>query len=308
MSKVTALFVATTAITGIVTAYLWQQLHEERQVTAQLRERETQLELALAQNSAVVVAPMLSATISSPKQVVATVPEASRSAPTDPSMQTAAMAVLRQSREGQLAQLRMSLPGAYPDLARELKLTSEQAAALFDLLADQQLEVSNQVSAGMSEEARREFARVKREAVIKHQAALELQLGPEKYRQYRQYQQTLPSRMQIQAVRTTLEATLNPLTDYQQTSLLVSLTDEQKRWDEEARLRLYSGRAEQTQLESMRESLKVAEESNRRVLEAAQSYLNQQQLAALRNSMEQRLRMIRAAVAAQVVQPDTFQR
>lgn len=306
MPKVASLFAATTAIAAIVAVSLWLQLHRERQLAARQRERGMQLELALAPKPRAATAPIPSTSIPSVQDGAPTTTRRSQVTPAGQRMllQSIESQQDAQSREARLAQLRLHIPRAFPDLAQELDLTSEQASALLDLLAEQQLEAMVPVPAGGTEEARQEAVRARREAALRQQDALESRLGREKYGKYREYQQALPARRQVADVQAALAATMSPLTEDQRTSLVASLASEQKRANEEALFRSRADPTPRARQEQLQEGLKATEEAYRRVLESAQYYLNPQQLAVLRGSMEQRTRMTRAASLGPGGQPD----
>jgi len=123
------------------------------------------------------------------------------------------------------------------------------------------------------------------------------------YSQVRQYIDEHPA---IEQARRALEAysamvaTTSPLSDDQSAALLATLTAEQKRRQEEYRLRAYPWRDQQAQLAFEAETIEATELRNRRVIESASAYLDEQQLAVIQDSMTRNVDSARSRLQARV--------
>jgi len=311
MPRLTPLFAATTVVAAIIAGYLWKQLDAERVANAQLQQRLAQFDMnpppprrSDAPRVAAAAAPSQAQAPAAPVQAAA--------ARTSGNAARAALSINIRDlfkdpdyREAQRAQLRMQLPQNYPDLAKELGLTPAEAGAFFDLLARQQVDLlANSLSSSEdSDEVRQAAQRAAAELSRTQQGEIEGLLGASKYQQWKDYQQTLGARQQVNQLRTTLASAGQPLADDQAAPLLATLTAEQKRRAEEARSRTYPTDPA-AQLDFEEQNLKDTEASNNRVLDAAQSFLSAAQLAALKSSMTQQLAMSRAFQKARRAQLD----
>jgi hypothetical protein len=316
MPRLTPLFVATTSVAVIVSAYLWQQLRTARESNDQMQDRITQLEIAQQRASRDEPARATTA-MALPPVTAAVCPPAPAAMPPAPAAKTAPASAARSLavsirellkdpdyREAQRAQMRMTMPQRYPDLAKELGLSPAETDALFDLLARQQVDqMAVTFTTDDSEAVRQETMRAANELARNQQNELESQLGPARYQQFKDYQQTLGARQQVSQLRTTLSTAGYPLSDDQAAPLLATLTAEQKRRTEELRARASPTLGDpRGQLDFQEQNLKTQEQSNQRVLDAAQSYLTADQLAALKGSLTQQLSLQRAFLKAQRAQ------
>jgi hypothetical protein len=301
---------------GIVSATLWRELRTERALTAQLRD---QLEASQASSTtgalpalARVTPPPVSgadATSTGPapgKDEPATAPAPQRA----PQLDVASLLASQQEmmkdpeyRKARLMQTRMQLPQNYPGLIDALGLSPEEAGKLFDLLAEQQLEMSdvsmfaatvNGVApdpAVMQDSARRRM-----EMQGRHDEALSNMLGG-RYTQWQDYQQTRGARQQVVQLGRALEGAGLALTSDQSRSLTDAYVAEQRRMRDERQQLISSltqgGTMDQNRMRE--EQLKLQAESNRRTLEAARPHLSAQQYSALQASLEQQMVMSRAS-------------
>jgi hypothetical protein len=319
MPRLTPLFAATTCISVVVSGYLWQQLRVERESGAQLRERVTQLEVAQqrsrqagsVQQTAALLQPEKAAPPAAPQPQTPVAAQTLAARPATTAARGPVSLNMRDLlkdpdfRESQRVQLRLSMPQNYPELGKELGLSPAETDALFDLLAKQQIDqmASASFSPDDSEEVRQAARRAAEELSRANQAELEAMLGPTKMQQWKDYQQTLGARQQVAQLRTLLANSGNPLSEDQARPLQAAIAAEQKRRSDEARGRSYPTDP-RAQLDFEEENLKAQEQSNNRVIEAAQSYLSSQQVAALKSTLTQQLGMSRAFAKARRAQLD----
>lgn len=301
---------------GVVAVNLWRELRAERVLTAELR---TQLNgsqpaqwtpASEGMQSAPLPAPggMSSpANEARPEQTAAAVEGARPPAQTAPVADVARLILNQQEmmkdpeyRKARLAQTRMSLPQNYPGLVEELGLTPEEADRLFNLMAENQMEMSDLTMAtatfnGVPPDpaAVEEVNRRRPEMQRRQEEALMSMLGSARYSQYQEYQQSRPARQQVVQLNRALEGVGLPLTPEQSRPLTAAYIAEQKRQREDTQ-RLMSGRSVQDVARMQEERFELQAESNRRMLEAARPHLSTQQLETMKASLEQQLTMNRA--------------
>lgn len=322
MPRLTPVFAFTTVVAGVLAFQFWQQLRAERERTAELNERVMQLELARpsvgaqAQSLPPVDAPLAAALGSpsgEPGVSVASGPAAAggaQAARGSPAVLNLAELMNDPAfREAQREQLRAALPQNYPGLAEELGLTAQEAAALFDLLSKHQTTMlGNMAPAGPADEsAVRAMQAAAQEMRRSQEAELAELLGSSRYEQWKEYQQTLPSRQRVERLRAVLASGESPLREDQAKSLVTVLASEQKRRAEQAgnvaaRPAVTDPRAA---MELEEENLRRTEESNRRVLENARYHLDGAQVAVLDRMLQQELTMSRAFQGARRTQMES---
>jgi hypothetical protein len=301
---------------GVVAVNLWRELRAERVLTAELR---TQLNGGQAATWApasggMQAAPLpASGSVPTPGTEVRSEQLAAAAEGARPPAQTAQIAdvarlVLNQQemmkdpeyRKARLAQTRMSLPQNYPGLAEELGLTPEEADRLFNLLAENQMEMTDlSMTAatinGVAPDpaAMEEVNRRRPEMQRRQEEALMSMLGSAKYSQYQEYQQTRAPRQQVVQLNRALEGIGLPLTPEQSKPLTAAYIAEQKRQRDEQRA-MFTARGPQDAARMQEERFELQAESNRRILEAARPHLNSQQLETMKASLDQQLAMNRA--------------
>ncbi len=264
----------------IAAVHLWQQLRAERELTAQLRARpEASTTLASGQ-----LLPTGGVPAGSPA-VVATALHP---------QQACRARECRQLRTGQCgeAQNQCEVRPAADALSGSREgagLTSEEAEAFYDLLMKQEADLrpavllrSLQGSNGAID--MRELQRRRTELEKTQAAELEAQLGPARSRQWQEYQKTVEARRRVNELTMTLSTT-SPLTEEQSAPLLANVMAEHKRRTEEQTLRGPAPADPRGQLDYEEQTLKEREESNRRTLAFARSFLTQEQLAVMQASM-----------------------
>ncbi|HEX7115372.1 MAG TPA: hypothetical protein VF193_09580 [Steroidobacter sp.] len=212
-------------------------------------------------------------------------------------------------REAMVAQQKLSLSRMYPDFAEELNLTDDEAERFATLLAEQQLRAmemgvawtTQPESPAQIEERQRLFA----EQEKARQAELEQFLGPRRYQAWKDYQETLGARHQVNELRSLFAAKGVPLQEELTKPLMRAMADEQRRQMEEAtRAFATSGRTQATV--SSRGFVSVigldegsAErlaQSQRRMREALSPYLTPEQLEVLEAEQEAQLKLHRASM------------
>lgn len=209
-------------------------------------------------------------------------------------------------RKIQLAQVRASIGRSFPGLAEELGLSEREADKLFDLLAENQLTrmAEGSLPAVLGGQGDQEALRAQQALFErKQEESIQAQLGS-KYPQWQAYQQTRPARARVTSMSSQLAQAGKPLTEVQNRALTTALIAEQQRQTQEERStpRPPSGNPADPgyRAQMMEESLKRAEENNRRNLEAAAPYISATQLAALREQMERQTSLTRAMLRAQM--------
>jgi hypothetical protein len=305
-------------ISGIVSASLWRELRAERLTNEELRTQLAESRIAGHQPVAAVqpaAAPLptgaLPATAaaspptSGPAPATAEQARATAAAATNSLISTLSSTLSIGSndrdlmkdpeyRKARLAQLRIQLARSNPGLAEELGLSEREANQLFELMASNQLNLTTELTAttGTGTGTTDVAARVQQlQARTREQTeAIRTMLGPAKYAQYQQYQQTLPARNQVVTMGSQLAAAGQPLSDAQSRALTTVMIAEQQRPRQQAPLpSLSQGAADPQQrtAQILEESLRRQEETNRNVLDAASAHLTAGQLATLRQQFDQ---------------------
>lgn len=308
MKSLTPVFAATSLVAGIAAAYLLLQLRDERTRSHELQERVTALELAQARPSATVTPAAISQPATAPDATVAVSQPTSTGLGTDPtSAAPSPAAPVRISsndlikdpdfRASMEMSLRQSIGQSYPDLARELELSPEQARKLLDLIASSTIAgmtmITDEKGATRVNSGNREQTQARRDDEIR---AL---LGDTKLQQWKSYEQSLPARQQVVRLRTTLESTGGSLNQRQEQQLIASIAEEQKRQTAEAARVAQIGAAARSGQATLENVIQLTEEGNRRILDASLSYLSPQQQDALRAQQNMELAAMRAMLRMQ---------
>jgi len=286
MKKLVVILAAALLATGIVTAQLWLQLRDARAQDATLQARVTALEatqLAASRLSGLPAsAPVPEATPADLKTTDAPRPErtAERTA--------AAIKGIRElisspdAQEMRRTRLRMALPQRYPDLGKELRLSPEEENKLFDLLASQQSgqvsDLLNAAGGGTTAQEMQSKAQEKRQA---NDAELSAMLGS-KYPQWQNYQETLPTRQQVNQLQAMLGSGSNSLSDAQAKPLITALAAEKARISQES-----ANSPASNPQEFMAQREQRTADSNRRLLAVAATQLNTEQLNDYKRMLDQ---------------------
>jgi hypothetical protein len=292
MSKPTSLFAAISLALAVVSIVLWQQLRDERALTAQLREQAAHPALLQVVPEVLTTATPAPASASAPAPAMA---------PTDVTAQAPARVVASPLIiDPRNKQATMAL--RYPDLAQQLGLTPEQAEALYDFLLKQQADqrthtlimgTGGQVS-GQSRREIEDFAR-------QQEADLEAYLGPAS-QLWKQYEPTLEARRRISELRAMVESSGEPLTEVQKQPLLNTILAEQQRRAQEEQLLTYPNMDQHAKMEMAMQNLKGREQSYQRIVNSASAYLTASQLATMKAAMDRQIQNERAVLKAQLAQ------
>jgi hypothetical protein len=319
MKKLVPLLMVALAATTIAAVYVWQELRDVRTQASALKARIPELQLSKpapggAPNLPESAANAVQTGAATPPPGVAPVPGAAASAPTsaaaeagkksDP-LQNLAQQMLG-TPEGQemlRAQLRAMLPLQFPDIGKELGLSPADTEKLLDMLVKHQLSITgdalNLLGGNGSQDvaAMQESRRKVQEQQRSNQAELATLLG-DKMPRYEAYQRTLPLRQQVSQLKTALGTGNNALSDTQGQQLIAALAAEQTLIQQERR-----NAPRQQQLPgppdpqaAVQQQLERAAEDNRRMVSAARSHLNPQQLDGYRRMLEQQQDLQRTVI------------
>lgn len=289
-----------------VSVILWRDLHAERQISADLQT------LLADAKAALTACPAL-------QPVVAAIPEPAPAAPAAACPPTAAekpaaaaatalaesakrqRALLENSefRKARIAEIRGNMQLRLGNLARDVGLSAQEAEAVFNILAEAQLRqeslVTSELAGGTQPDAARvaELEQTMRDIEKQQKDALVAQIGAERASDVQDYRETTASRQRGSNLTTMLTQAGRPLTPAQSKSLTAALVAEQRRQESELRTLAASGQSlQQTQADR-------AIEGDRRVLAAAASFLDAQQLELVRARFEQVAARTRSTSAAQ---------
>jgi len=265
MSKSVVAFVAITCVCGTASAYLWQELREERAQTQALRTRVEQLEqaqIALAARGPQPTREIASAPISTPTPVEAQPTPAPKAIPAKVEVASATGMVAaigpderedvrrRRMHDGMEQQRKMLQDPEYRSLMREqhklgmrrmyadmemmMGLSKEEADKIRDLLAEQQIRSMEHPPAFMStnsgkpdQAAIREQQRYYQEVQRKNEAEIRAALGS-KYSEWQDYQKSMGARSQVMRLRESLSLSDEPLRQDQLKPLVQAIAREQE--------------------------------------------------------------------------------
>jgi hypothetical protein len=336
MNKLVLILVTTSLALGATTLHLVRELRAERNSTQHLTARVAELERATTagsalpflpeplpappatENSAAAPAPAatppLQLAVMAPVGAMSVSPEDERSrADRIREMQehvARERALLRDPdyRDAMLTQHKASVASSYPDLAKELDLSPDEAERLMTLLADQQLRAQErqhipfvedpQDTAAVQEMQR--AAQAWQHTVDQEIAAL---LGDDKQRAWKEYQSTLGVHHQVRELRDKLAGKGAPLRDDQLKPLQRAFAEAQQKQMEEwtrnpprAHLALANGAAPSvaSQLAAQEEALQRESEHQQRVRDSLASILTAEQLKYYEDEQNMQLKLQQA--------------
>lgn len=306
-------------VSCVMSAVLWVELKSDRQLIDELR---TQLVEAGAAPAASTSVPAVVATATTDAVAQPAVTDPVTGAALAPAKITrdeavaaiTADTVKRQKtlladaeyRKALLAQARVDLQTRYSGLGMELGLSQTQVNALFDLLAESQLKMTNSMAA-MTSGAQPTAAESEAMGRLMHEQQQKLKdditalIGPERYTQFEEYERMQPARTRVSNLTTLLARSERPLTTAQTRSLTAVMIGEQKRMEAEAKALRDAGKTE------TRSPADIQVETNRRILELAPGFLDDQQLQVVRGRFQQRATIDRAADAVQQREREVLQ-
>jgi hypothetical protein len=352
MNKAILILLTTTLGTGLVSLHLVRELRGERATIQSLQARIGELERAAATPGmpasvppAIDVAPEpaagnrpLPAALPAPIPVARTVDAAPLTGhPPMPSREER-MRMMRESVERQRAllkdpeyreamrmQYKMMQSQNYPDLAKTLGISAEQADQMLTLLAEQQIRMQENGPAQSFMEqpperaALNEMRRKAEQTRRANEAELAGLLGQEKMREWNDYQKTLGTRMQVKQLSTKFAGKGAPLTDEQERQLVQALAAEQQRGLREAspaaRINFISARpaalaanvsmsGAADHLEMQERHLEQMAQQNQRMRDAAATVLTPEQLSLFEEEHNSQLQMQRAMLRMARAQAD----
>lgn len=290
-------------ISVIAAASLWRELRAERERSAALLAgRQASLPAAgVTPQTAAPTAIPLSAALggSTPGTEASALPPSATPHTTPPSEQE--LLNDPEYRKARLAMLRAGIMRAYPGVGEALRLSNEETARFFDLMAETQLAIQQlRARAGNRQSTSDEIIN-NRLALQRQQAdSIRELLGESRYRQWLDYQPTRSSRVQATAFAGTLAEAGMPLDSAQLSVLETTVAAEEKRLQQDI---VALGRSVDVANPLSRSQAQEAltrrqEEGSQRVLDAASPYLSAQQRRTLRSYIEQQNAVNRAMAEA----------
>lgn len=171
------------------------------------------------------------------------------------------------SAQSRRAAIRSFLESSHPDLAEEVGLTQEEAAAMLDLVLEGNLQAFEASAARERSAVERRSAIL--EAQLRQDSALTALIGEQRFKQWEVYRHGAQRRHQVALLREAL-AGQAPLSDEQARALVAVVSSEN------VRLNGMQNSAESRPTPDVRD----IEESHRRLIDAASAILSSTQLAA----------------------------
>jgi hypothetical protein len=293
---------------AVVSTILWRQLHTERQLTEDLRNQLLDAQTAFAARPqvqpAVAAAPPPAA---SPATTTAPAAPPAKAAVQAASAVLMADSAQRQKklledsefRRARINQVRGNIQLRFPNLAKDLGLSQQEADGLLTLIAEYQLRaeavMADAMAAGNSPPPAliADLTRAQKEHEQQYKSAMAALIGPERAAAYQDYEETAPSRQRGNNLATMLTQAGKPLTPAQSKSLTALIVAEQRRREDELKTMAASGQPlQQSQADR-------AIDSDRRVLSAAAGFLDAQQVELVRARFEQVAARTRASASVQ---------
>lgn len=291
MSRLTALAAVAMLGAGFTATWLWQ--HRQRAPAALLQ---ASASVPMPQTAEPVVTTTV---LAAPVQAASA--QAASDAPLPPTSAAAAydiaMRKLNPNYIGVVNGKSGAMQLAYPDLARELNITSQQAEALYDLLMKHQAELSGLRGVGSDATAMLELERARAELLARQKSELDAAIAGRE-QQWQEYQPTLDARRRVSEL-TNMVATTSPLSDAQARLLVATVVREQRIRADEQAARGTPADNPLARLEFAEQNQTSREQSNRRTVDAMRSHLTEQQLTIMENAMDGMNRQIRASLQAE---------
>lgn len=189
----------------------------------------------------------------------------------------------------------------FPDLAQQLGLSPEQEKAVYDILAQQQLDVHavSAVRGADGQISEEQTQRARAEVWQRHNADLAAYLGPATWEQFQEYETTLEARRRVKDLSWVLP---EQLTESQKEALINDMQAEQQRLAQEDQLRTYPNMDQRAKIEAALQNLKGREASDQRIMNSARVYLTPAQLPKLQEFMTLQIQSKRKELNAQLAQ------
>jgi hypothetical protein len=194
----------------------------------------------------------------------------------------------------------MKLAQSNPGFAQALGISEKEANRYFEMMAEQQLKMTADLSSAAA--ASGSVAMSVQDTLSRARSAtdaLHEAMGDARFAQYQEYQANVrPALTQVASIGSVLTIAGQPLNESQSRALTSTMLAEQQRQKQEAMM----PRAAPTPgvprgiADTLEESSRRQEESNRRILEASAGYLNGAQMEALKTRYEQQAALRRRTV------------
>jgi hypothetical protein len=278
----------------MVSVVLWRELRAERQLVADLRAQQDEARVVAPEanrqaQSVVTVIPEPSAIAPTPADSGAAPPvEAARDA-----ISAARLAEISQRQndllgdsefqKARLTTARRSVQSRYAGLATELGLSEMEADTLFTILAESDLrrsaELTSLVAGGTAtaDAAASEMARLQTEHKQQQKDAIVARLGAARYAEFKEFEETQPSRQRVNTFVAMLSSRGAPLTTAQSKSLATVMIAEQRRMESQPQM--------QPADPSARAEREI--ESDGRIVAAAANFLTPQQTSLINAKFEE---------------------
>ena len=177
------------------------------------------------------------------------------------------------------AQQKLSLDMMYGSLAKNLNLSTDQSEAFNKLLLDRQMASVDAGFAVMNGSASERKQALDETKAIKAEYDQKIQdlLGPADYQTFKQYEQSLGERMQVQMFKAALPGEL-ALTDQQESELIAVMTEERTALPATALLNTKTPDPAQLTEQNIAEALKQLEQLQSRYADRAAGILTPAQL------------------------------
>jgi hypothetical protein len=212
-------------------------------------------------------------------------------------------------------QQRAMIEPLYGPLIKKMNLSPEEADAFKKLLSDHMMKSAEQATslfAGGSSTNRQELVAGLTAQQKAFDEEVKAMLGETRYEQYKDYQQTMGERAQLNVFRQQNAMSGTPLTDGQTEQLLALMNEEKKRAAAEGAPQLDSSGQGAANLEAMlsedktRELLESQERVNQRVYQRASEVLGPDQLEAFGRFQTNQLQMMKMgmSMARKLMAPD----
>lgn len=192
------------------------------------------------------------------------------------------------------ARQRLGLRQSHQDLAEFLQISKEQADQLIDLLAEQRVREQGEsipTWAGRGDAAAAQaFMQKNRERQGANEAEIAALLGPSKFEEWKEYEQSGMARFLVQRFASSLPEDAS-LRAEQRRSLLRAMAREQRKMFEDRALSIPPGQMPDAEwLNRVRgQELERMAAANQRILDAAAQILSQRQLEQLDSMLQQEL-------------------
>lgn len=311
--------------------YLWQEMHAQRARADSLQSQITQLRSVQKLRPATTYAPP--ATESTPTTAassavseVPVTPARITSIQSAPNANGTARARFMGGFEQQqrllkdpeyrklmLAQQRMAMARMHPDLMSALGLSREQTGHLFDLLAEQQMRSMEHqprmrgMNGPPDEATVQQMQREAQEEQQSREADVAALLGDEKLAEWKEYQESMGARFQVNQLRDTLASSDSALRQDQIQPLVAVIAQEQRRVMTDSAYNTprpmhasmqasMQAMTAENRTRAMEEMVERTRASNQRVHDAATAILSPDQLDSLDQMLNQNLDMQRMSV------------